>query len=154
MDTLVVGTNHVGFTVSDLERSIAMFQELFGYELVSLAPRDPGNVVLLTGIEGADIMVAHLRKQGLVGVELIAYVGPASRSKVEARPCDTGYAHLTYDVSDLKAMVAKAEAFGLKPIGGMIESTAGPNVGALAIYLRDPDGVSVELIQPARFART
>lgn len=150
---LVVGTNHVGFTVSDLDRSVAMFRELFGYELVSLAGREPKNVVLLTSIAGADIMVAHLRKPGLVGVELIAYLAPADRTQVVARPCDTGYAHLTYDVSDVETMVEKAAAFGLKPIGGMIVSTAGPNIGARAIYLRDPDGVSIELIQPARFAK-
>jgi glyoxylase I family protein len=153
MSDLVVGTNHIGFTVSDLERSVAMFQTLFGYDLVSLAGRKPENVVLLTGIEGADIMVAHLRRQGLVGVELIAYLGPANKGQISARACDTGYAHLTYDVSDIEAMVARAAEFDLKPIGGMIVSTAGPNVGARAVYLRDGDGISIELIQPARFAK-
>jgi catechol 2,3-dioxygenase-like lactoylglutathione lyase family enzyme len=150
---LVVGTNHVGFTVSDLDRSVAMFRSLFGYDLVSLAGRKPENVVLLTGIEGADMMVAHLRKPGLVGIELIAYLGPADRGRITARTCDTGYAHLTYDVSDIDTMVARAAEFDLRPIGGMIVSTAGPNVGARAVYLRDPDGVSIEIIQPARFAR-
>ncbi|WP_047148228.1 VOC family protein [Aquamicrobium sp. LC103] len=152
MSELVVGTNHVGFTVSDLQRSVSMFRDLFGYDLVSLAPREPGNVALLTGIEGADIMVAHLRKPGLVGVELISYLGPNDRSRLDARPCDTGFAHLTYDVSDIGAMVEKAASFELNPLGGMIVSTAGPNVGARAVYLRDPDGISIELIQPARFA--
>lgn len=153
MSELVVGTNHVGFTVSELDRPIAMFRELFGYDLASLAPREPRNIERLTSIEGADIMVAHLRKEGLVGIELIRYLGPADAKKVDARPCDTGFAHVTYDVSDIDRMVEKAAAFDLKPIGEMIRSTAGPNIGARAIYLRDTDGIGVELIQPARFAK-
>jgi catechol 2,3-dioxygenase-like lactoylglutathione lyase family enzyme len=125
-----------------------MFRDLFGYELISLAPRPPRNVTTLTGVEGADIMVAHLRRPGLVGIELIAYKAPADRGRVIARPCDTGYAHITFDVSDLDDIVSRGQAYGLVPIGGEIASTGGPNKGARAIYLKDAEGISIELIQP------
>jgi hypothetical protein len=88
----------------------------------------------------------------LVGIELITYSGPADRDRVSGRPCDVGFTHLTYDVSDLDGFVAEAAEFGLVPLGGTITSTDGPNKGARAIYLRDSDGISMELIQPARYA--
>lgn len=153
MSDKIVATNHVGFTIEDMDRGIAMFTELFGYTLISLATRNPANVALLTGIEGADIMVAHLRHPGLVGVELLQFRKPDDKGKVEARPCAAGYTHLSLDVSDLDAVVADAEKYGLMPLGGISTSTGGPNEGARAIYMRDHEGISIELIQPARFAK-
>jgi glyoxylase I family protein len=149
----ILATNHVGFTVEDMDRGIALFTDVFGYEVISLATRDPVNVRLLTGVEDADILVCHLRRPGLVGVELIQYRQPEDSGRVIARPCATGYTHLTFDVSDLDATVARAAAYGMHPIGGVSTSTGGPNEGARAVYLRDQEGISIELIQPARFAK-
>lgn len=149
MDDKILATNHVGFTVADMDRGIAMFTHLFGYHLISLATRDRANVAILTGIEDADIMVAHLRHPSLVGVELIQYREPKDAGRVVARPCATGYTHLTFDVSDLDAMIAEAANYGLKPIAGISTSTGGPNKGGRAVYLRDEEGISIELIQPA-----
>ncbi|MDB5703837.1 MAG: hypothetical protein JWN66_953 [Sphingomonas bacterium] len=154
MSDKILATNHVGFTVTDKDRAIAMFTEVFGYTLVSHGGRDRSNIETLTGIAGADIMVAHLRRPGLVGIELISYLAPSDTGRIDARPSATGYAHITFDVSDLDAVVAEAAAYGLMPLGGVITSTGdGPNNGALAIYLKDGDGISIELIQPARFAQ-
>lgn len=148
----MIGTNHVGFTVEDMDRGIALFTQVFGYTVISLATRDPANVALLTGVAGADILVCHLRHPDLVGVELIQYRAPGDTGRINARPCDAGYTHLTFDVRDLDAIVARAATFGMRPIGGMTISTGGPNESARAIYLRDGEGISIELIQPARFA--
>lgn len=147
----IIATNHVGFTIEEMDRGIALFTQVFGYRLISLATRNPANVATLTGVEDSDIMVAHLRRPGLIGVELLQYRRPLDRGRVQARPCATGYTHLTFDVRDLDATVARAAAFGMKPLGGVSTSTGGPNRGARAIYLRDHEGISIELIQPARF---
>lgn len=36
----VLGFNHTSFTVTDLDRTIAYFRDLLGFELKSRAPRD------------------------------------------------------------------------------------------------------------------
>lgn len=145
----ILSTNHVGFTVADVRRTAQMFTEVFGYDIVSIAPRPALNVERLMGLKDAELLVAHLRHPHLAGVELIEFHGPADRARVNARPCDLGYTHLTFNVSDLGAVVAHAASFGLKAIGERIVSTAGPNKGAKAIYLKDADGITIELIQPA-----
>ncbi|MDB5702887.1 MAG: Glyoxalase/bleomycin resistance/dioxygenase family protein [Sphingomonas bacterium] len=138
-------TNHVGFTVDDLDRPIAMFAELFGYTLTSRGGRNARGVARLTGVADADILVAHLHHPDLIGIELIAYHRPEDRGRIGGRPCDTGYTHLTFDVRDIEALVAEAAAHGLVPVGEIVGRRG---AGARVVYLRDPDGINIELIEP------
>ena len=39
---MIISMNHVSFTVSDLDRSTAFFEQALGLEPVSKAERDPG----------------------------------------------------------------------------------------------------------------
>jgi catechol 2,3-dioxygenase-like lactoylglutathione lyase family enzyme len=144
----VLGTNHTSFTVSSLDRSLGFFRDCLKFELVSRAPRDPAVVQQITGVEGADMEIAFLRGPGHT-VELIEYKGPASKGKVNARPCDTGFAHLALNVDDAVAGVAEAALFGVKAISAPVPINAGPNKGRKVVYLRDWDGVTFEFIEVA-----
>jgi catechol 2,3-dioxygenase-like lactoylglutathione lyase family enzyme len=152
--TDIVRTNHVGFTVRDLDRAIAMFADLFGYAVSSRGGRNRAGVERLTGVVGADIEVVHLRREGLLGVELIAYREPADRGRAQARPCDAGYTHLTFDVTDLAAVMARAARHGLVPVGEVVGGAGGPRKGIQVVYLRDGDGINIELIQVPQDAPT
>ena len=144
----VLGTNHTSFTVSSLDRSIGFFRDCLGFELISRGPRDPALVSQITGVPGADVEIAYLRGPGHA-LELIEYKGPAARGRVEARPCDTGFAHVAFNVDDAEAAVAAAKPYDVRPIAPPVAINAGPNKGRKVVYLRDPDGVTVELIEVA-----
>ena len=144
-DFKVISTNHTSFTVSDLDRSVAFFVEGLGFEVTSHAPRDPAIIQQVTGVEGADIMVAYVQGPGH-SLELIEYLAPGGRRQVESRPCDTGFAHIAYDVDDVDAAVAAAARYGVVPVGNVASVDKGPNAGKKAVYLRDPDGVTIEFI--------
>ena len=144
----IIRTNHVGFTVRDLDRAIAMFVDMFGYAVASRGGRNPPAVQALTGVPGADIEVVHLRCDGLLGVELIAYRAPADSGQAVGRPCDAGYTHLTFDVADLDVALARAAPHLLLPVGEVVGNTGGTK-GIRVIYLRDPDGINIELVQRA-----
>lgn len=144
----VLRTNHVGFTVGDMDASLHRFQKLFGYQLTERGTRPNRGVELLTGVEGAEIDVAHLHHPDLIGIELIAYRAPADAGRMAGRPCDIGHTHLTFDVRDLDALVATALALGLEKVGRVVRSSKIPGEGAQVVYLRDPDGITIELIQP------
>jgi catechol 2,3-dioxygenase-like lactoylglutathione lyase family enzyme len=145
----VLGTNHTSFTVSSLDRSIGFFRDCLGFQLVSRAPRDPAIIRQVTGVEGADMEIAFLRGPGHV-IELIEYKAPADRGRVNARPCDAGFAHVAFDVDDVDAAVAAAAGFGVHPINPPVAINAGPNKGRKVVYLRDADGVTIEFIEAAR----
>ncbi|MGH8720601.1 MAG: VOC family protein [Burkholderiales bacterium] len=145
----VVSTNHTSFTVSSLDRSVGFFRDCLGFELVSRAPRDPVIVQKITGVAGADMEIAFLRGPGHT-VELIEYKAPAAKGRVEARPCDTGFAHLAFNVDDADAAVAAVAPFGVKAIAPPVAINAGPNRGRKVVYVRDWDGVTLEFIETAR----
>ena len=144
----VVGTNHTSFTVSSLDRSIGFFRDCLGFELISRAPRDPAIVSKITGVPGADMEIAFLRAPGHT-IELIQYKGPAQRGRIEARPCDTGFAHVAFNVDDVEAAVAAAKPYQVNALAPPVAINAGPNKGRKVVYLRDWDGVTVELIEVA-----
>lgn len=144
----VLRTNHTSFVVSSLDRSLAFFKECLGFEVISRAGRDPVVTEKVSGVPGARVEIAFLQGPGH-RLELIEYSAPADRGAVSARPCDTGVAHIAFDVSDVEAAVEASARYGVLPIAAPITNrTGGPNEGAIIVYLRDSDGIMLEFIQP------
>jgi len=147
----ILATNHTSFTVSDLDRTLAFFRDGLGFEVTSRAPRDPVLIQAITGVADATLDIAYVRGPGH-SLELIQYNSPADRGKVESRPCDTGFAHVAYDVDDIDAAIATSASFEVKPIGEVTTIDKGPNKGSRVCYLRDPDGITIEFIEKANAA--
>ena len=145
----VLSTNHTSFTVSDLEWSLSFFRDILGFEVTSKAPRDPRAIQHITGVKDAEVMIAYVRGPGH-SVELIQYLRPDCEAKPHFSPNDVGFAHLAFDIDNIDAAVIAAKKFGVDPIAAPYVSDAGPNAGSKVVYLRDPDGITIELIQKAR----
>lgn len=143
----ILGTNHTSFTVSDLDRTLAFFGEGLGFAVTSRAPRSKDAIETITGVDGAAVMIAYVQGPGH-RLEFIEYRGPADRERVKPRPCDVGFAHVAYDVDDIDAAIAMAARYDVHPINPPFVVDDGPNRGGKAAYLRDPDGITVEFIQP------
>ncbi len=145
----VLATNHTSFTVSNLDRSVEYFVGALGFELVSRAPRDPAVISRITGVDGADIEVAYVQGPGH-RLELIQYRAPDDRGRVRSLPCDVGFAHIAFDVDQIDAAVKASVRLGVMPIGDPVAIDKGPNAGGRVVYLRDPDGVTIEFIEKPR----
>ena len=83
-------------------------------------------------------------------LELIQYLASNDRRQVEAKPCDTGFAHLAFDVTDVDAAVAASQVFGFHPINPPVPIDKGLNAGSCVIFLCDPDGVRIEYIEKSK----
>ncbi|MDD9905128.1 MAG: VOC family protein [Rhodospirillaceae bacterium] len=142
----VLATNHTSFTVSDLDRTVAFFVEALGFEVISRAPRDIAVISRITGVEGADIEVAYVQGPGH-RLELIQYHAPEGRERVQSRPCDTGFAHIAFDVDDIDAAIGACASHGVLPIGDPVPIDNGPNKGGRVVYTRDPDDLTIEFIE-------
>ena len=140
--------NHTAFTVSDLDAVIPFFRDLLAFELTSRAPRDRRLIERMTALDGVDVEIAYVNGPGH-RIELIQYEAPADREVVVPRLCDAGAAHVALDVSGIDALVAASPAYGFSAVGEIIEIDAGPNRGSRVVYLRGPDGITVEYIQRA-----
>ena len=144
----VLSFNHTAFTVSDLDTVIPFFRDLLGFELTSRAPRDGRLIGRMTAIDGVEIEIAYVNGPGH-RIELIQYKTPADRKMVVPRLCDAGAAHVALNVTGIEALVTASAAYGFAPVGEIIEIDAGPNKGSKVVYLRGPDGITVEYIQKA-----
>jgi catechol 2,3-dioxygenase-like lactoylglutathione lyase family enzyme len=142
----ILSFNHTAFTVSDLDRIIPFFRDLLGFELASRAPRDGRLIGRMTAIEGVEVEIAYVNGPGH-RIELIQYKAPAGREVVVPRLCDAGAAHVALNVTGIEALVAASAAYGFTPVGEIIEIDAGPNRGSRVVYLRGPDGITVEYIE-------
>lgn len=142
----ILGTNHTSFTVSNLDVSVAFYTEILGFFLLNRSFRDRSFTGSVVGIPGAEIEVAYVQAPGH-RLELIQYHAPEERGQVVARPCDTGFAHVAFDVDDIDAVVAAVRKASVEPLSEPVVVNAGPNKGGKAVYTRDPDGVTIEFIQ-------
>ena len=144
----VLSFNHTAFTVSDLDAVIPFFRDLLGFELTSRAPRDGRLIGRMTAIEDVAIEIAYVNGPGH-RIELIQYKAPADRAVVVPRLRDAGAAHVALNVTGIEALVAASAAYGFTAVGEIIEIDAGPNQGSRVVYLRGPDGITVEYIEKA-----
>ena len=138
--------NHTSFTVADVDRSVRFLCECLGFELINKAPRDPEAIRHITGIDGADIMVAFVQGPGH-RLELIEYLAPDVRAENKSRPCDTAFAHIAFDVDDIDAAIDAAAAFDVVPYATPWVIDQGPNTGNRVAYLKTWDGITVEFIE-------
>lgn len=148
-DFTILRTNHTSFTVSDLDQTIGFFCDGLGFDLLSRAPRDPKIIQQVTGVDGAEMEIAFVQGPGH-RIELIQYLAPAERGRIESRPCDVGFAHLAYDVDDIDAAIATAHQHTFVPLGNPATIDKGPNTGSRVAYLRNSDGITVEFIEKSK----
>ena len=139
---------HVGLTVGDLDRMVAFFTEMLGFELKArLQPIDPGAVAGIIGVGNAVVAEIAYVAKGDTTFELLQYQEPAP-TRSALRPCDPGYMHWLVTVDGFAEGVALAARYGFAPESEPYLIAAGPNAGKLGTYLRHPDGFSLEVIGP------
>jgi catechol 2,3-dioxygenase-like lactoylglutathione lyase family enzyme len=99
------GVWHFSFTVSDLDRSVAFYRDLLGFELVHVQEQDNAYTRRLVGFPDAVLRAAQLavpgQPRGLSthDLELVEYIEPKG-SRGDGRINDPGAAHLAVTVED------------------------------------------------------
>ncbi len=143
----VIATDHTGITVTNLELSVAFWQDVLGFELSHRAHHTGELASEVTGVPGAEISIAVLKGYGHK-IELLEYLAPANRKNVDLRPCDVGSVHVALMVDNLDAVLSTIAASGWRAAGEPQTLNTGPNTGKRVVYVRDPDGTTIELMQP------
>ena len=142
----IIATDHTGITVANLERSLAFWQGVLGFELSHRAHHTGDLTSEVTGVPGAEILLAVLKGYGHK-IELLEYLAPSDRKHIDLRPCDVGSVHVALTVDNLDAVMERMAASGWRAAGSPQTLTTGPNAGKRVIYVRDPDGTTIELMQ-------
>jgi len=151
---MIQGFWHVSFTVSNIDASVKWYTDVLGLEFVRGQTQKNEYTSKLVGYADAHLKVAQLRVPGETipmsrhHIEFVEYLHPRG----EDIPLDTnrtGVGHWAFMVDDIHAEFNRLKSLGVqfkaeKPIA--IE--AGVNKGGYTIYFLDPDGITLELIQP------
>jgi catechol 2,3-dioxygenase-like lactoylglutathione lyase family enzyme len=142
----IIATDHTGITVTNLDRSLAFWRDVLGFELSHRAHHTEDLASEVTGVPGAEISLVVLKGYGHK-IELLEYLAPSDRKHVDLRPCDVGSVHIALIVDNLDAVLSAIAASGWKAAGKPQTLKTGPNAGKRVIYVRDPDGTIIEFMQ-------
>jgi len=144
----IIAADHTGITVSSLERSLAFWRDVLGFELSHTAHQTGEMASEITGVAGAEIKLAVVKTPGGHKIELLEYIATADcKRHVDFRPCDVGSVHVALIVDDLDAVLSAINVSGWKAAGKPQTLQSGPNAGKRVVYVRDPDGTTIEFMQ-------
>jgi glyoxylase I family protein len=143
----IIAADHTGITVSNLERSLAFWRDVLGLEFSHTAHQTGERPEQITGVKGAELKLAVVKTPSGHKIELLEYFAPSDRRHVDLRPSDIGHVHVALIVDDLDAVLQRIAASGWKAAGEPQTLTQGPNAGKRVIYVRDPDGTTIEFMQ-------
>lgn len=156
----IVGVGNFAHIVANLDNSLAFYRDVLGLEVTVSQPFGPNDAIAKLGAtEGGQSRYVALKVPGqALGVELIEYKDIA-REPQRPHFHDPGAANLAVRVRDLDALFPKIEKFrGVKVItaGGKPVKIETPNGSFHIVFVQDPDGFVVEIIEgvPAASAPT
>ena len=143
----IIAADHTGITVRNLERSLAFWRDILGFEFSHRTHHTGGLAGEVTGVAGAELTLAVLKAPGHK-IELLEYHAPADRTRAKLRPCHVGSVHVAFTVDNLDAILERIAASGWKAAGTPQTLPSGPNAGKRVVYVEDPDGTTIEFMQP------
>ena len=139
--------HHVGVTVRSMNGAVAFWERLLGTAARDRRVLQGPQLGTMVGYPGIHIESCWVDLPGGTALELLRYLDR------DDEPYDPGTAHpgnvhVCLRVSDMDTAHAHALACGARAVTGQpIEVAAGPRAGTRLAYLRDPEGVTIELVQ-------
>jgi catechol 2,3-dioxygenase-like lactoylglutathione lyase family enzyme len=131
--------SQIGMTVNSLKTSIDFYWGHFGLPVVEVMERPSGVIKEVYGDGDTVVKVALIRCGWGSFIELFEFVpSNKTREAVQTRP---GFTHLTLDVGNVDRAYRELTGKGVKFLGPPVHEK-----GASFVFLKDPDGYLVELI--------
>lgn len=146
----LVGCDHVGFTVPDIDAATTFFVDVIGCEMVfeiSSFIADDDWMAVHLGVDPRAVIktLRMLRCKNGPAFEFTEYDVTGSRKEAPANS-DVGAAHLGFVVADIDLAVAHLKAHGVDVQGDPTHMTEGPSEGLRWVYFRAPWGMQLELV--------
>ena len=138
--------DHIGFGVSSLDKSIEFYSKLLNREPLMRRLYKEEYVGTVVGYENVIMDCAFFTLPNNTILELIEYYEPY-KGTVDMESYNVGNAHLCLIVDNMEREIERVKDFVLMITDGIGISTGGPYKGSKVIYFRDPDGISIEVVE-------
>ena len=139
----------IGMTVADVERSMAFYSEVLGFEKVSDVEVWGGDYERLQGVFGLRMRVVRMRL-GEESIELTEYLTPRGRPMpADSRGNDRWFQHIAIIVSDMDRAYAWLHQHRVQHASAAPQRLPDWNANAAGIrafYFKDPDGHFLEIL--------
>lgn len=141
------GLDHVSVTVADLDRSLRFYQGLLGISLLGRGEDDGPPVSGPTEVSPSRFRYADLDLGMGQILELLQYLEPLYEPVVTT-PFAPGGGHVGLRVTDLDGTLDRLRTAGVLPRFQPIRvDSPAWWAGARVVYVSDPDGTTVELVE-------
>jgi catechol 2,3-dioxygenase-like lactoylglutathione lyase family enzyme len=141
--------HHTVLLVSDFDRALRFYCDTLGFELVTRDDDRRGPFLdQMFNIEGVVIKLALVRGGGEI-LEIIEPVAPPQIVEHDGSDKRYGIARVGFEVDGIEQLVADLSAKGVEFISDIVDMTVGHYAGGKVVFFRDPDGILLELQQPA-----
>ncbi len=145
----VSGVHHTSYTVSNMERSLAFYRDLLGCEIIWEREITDQYFRDIVAFSDSVVKAVELRIPGSDHIlELFEYAHPRGQT-VDMSTNNPGNSHVAFIVEDLQAAYEELSAKGVHFKSPPVRIDVGANTEAWGAYVVDPDGITMELFQPA-----
>jgi catechol 2,3-dioxygenase-like lactoylglutathione lyase family enzyme len=139
--------DHVSLTVADIDRSLRFYHDLLGIPVLGRGSETGSPGTQVTGVDHASYLYADLDLGSGQLLELLQYLEPRGVRRAH-RINDLGSGHFGLRVDDLETVLLRLGRAGFAPRSQpvLLEKPTWWR-GAMCVYVTDPDGATVELVE-------
>lgn len=144
------GTDHIGFTVPNLEQAVDFFVNVIGCEaFYELGPFQADDDWMLEhlNVHPRAVMkkLKFLRCKNGANLEIFEYESPDQNCR-QSRNSDVGGHHLAFYVDDIDAAIEYLKSKGVRILGTPTKRNTGPSGGQTWVYFLTPWDMQLELV--------
>ncbi len=148
---LFLGIDHTAIVVSDSAKSLAFYRDLLGLAVAGESENYGSEQEHLNNVFGARLRITALRAEGGPGIEFLEYLAPRDG---RPRPRDVRSNDLVnwqtrLVARDAESVASRARAARTDFVSAGVTLLDGRLGFGKALIVSDPDGHSVEIVEPA-----
>lgn len=140
--------DHISVTCTSIDRSLTFYRDGLGLAVVERGVEADDRIGEVIGLPGARVRFADLALGDDRLIELLEYEQPIGRA-LRLSPNDPGAGHVALVVDDVDAALRRLSAAGFpsRSPSVLLDDHDGRWKDARIVYVDDPDGFVIELIQ-------
>ena len=143
MDSVVIGTRHLGIICKNLEKSLVFYRDILGLKVIQDFWDDSPYIQEITGIKEINVHMIKLKMNDDSVLELLSY-DTHPTELISHTIINTGICHIALQINSAEAMHSKLILNGYHPISKPVLSSEGI---AKVFFCLDPSHVRGEFVE-------